>query len=127
MAKTKNKKFFLQALKASAGNVSQACKKSDISRMTYHRWKKTNVKFRKEVEEIQESLIDLAETMLMKNIKEGKTAEIIFYLKTRGRERGYIERMETVNKEVSDFDKLSDDELDKEIKTAEKKLNGKSK
>ena len=38
--------------------------------------------------------LDFAETMLMKHIREGDTTSLIFYLKTKGRERGYVERVE---------------------------------
>jgi hypothetical protein len=36
-----------------------------------------------------------AQAILIKNIKEGNTAELLFYLKTQGKSRGYVERQET--------------------------------
>ena len=50
--------------------------------------------FRFVVEEIQESLIDDAESELQKLIKDGNTAAILFFLKTKAKARGYIERQE---------------------------------
>jgi len=117
----KSKKYVLECFKNAAGNISLACEKAGISRMTFNRWYKANKKFKQDVDDVRESLIDLAESMLLKNIKDGKTAEIIFFLKTKGRERGYIERIETVNKEVSKFDELTDEELDAEIEKQENK------
>ncbi len=38
--------------------------------------------------------MDFAESQLYKQIKEGSTAATIFYLKTKGKKRGYIERQE---------------------------------
>lgn len=115
---TKQKQdLFIEALTSSAGNISVACKKVGISRETYYKWYK-NPKyksFKKSVDEVNEGLVDLAETMLFKNIKDGKTAEIIFFLKTKGRERGYVERVEIDNLPKSDIDKLSDEELEAEI------------
>ena len=57
-------------------------------------------KFETKVSDVGESNIDFAETVLLKNIREGKETSLIFFLKTKGRERGYIEKIEqdiTVN------------------------------
>ena len=42
--------------------------------------------------EVDEGSIDFAETMLHKNIRDGNVPSIIFYLKTKGKKRGYIEQ-----------------------------------
>jgi hypothetical protein len=41
-----------------------------------------------------ESVIDLAESKLIENIKDNDNTAIIFYLKTKGKHRGYVERNE---------------------------------
>ena len=41
-----------------------------------------------------ESVIDLAESKLMENIQANDNTAILFYLKTKGKKRGYIERNE---------------------------------
>jgi hypothetical protein len=41
-----------------------------------------------------ESMLDIAETKLFENIKDNDNTAIIFYLKTKGKSRGYIERSE---------------------------------
>lgn len=46
------------------------------------------------ITDARESMIDTAESMLYKQIGEGNTTAIIFFLKTQGRQRGYIERQE---------------------------------
>ncbi len=47
----------------------------------------------KEVErEALESTLDLAESKLIENIDKGKEASIFFYLKCKGKSRGYVEK-----------------------------------
>lgn len=104
---TDKQKKFLEALENSAGIVSTACKKMKISRQTYYNWKKKNEKFAEGVEEIKEGVIDFAESMLLQKIKEGDTTSIIFFLKTKGRHRGYVETKELeVNAKVEIIDDI---------------------
>lgn len=42
----------------------------------------------------KESLLDLAESKLIQNIQDQDTTSIIFYLKTQGKKRGYVEKQE---------------------------------
>ena len=91
MAKDKDK--FLEVFASKMGNVIKACEAASISRQTFYDWIKDK-DFANKVEEVKEGLLDFAEHQLLSNIKEGKTAEILFYLKTKGKKRGYIERSE---------------------------------
>jgi|TARA_R100000084_G_scaffold30359_1_gene11048 hypothetical protein len=91
MAKDRDK--FLEVFASKMGNVSKACKSANISRQTFYDWMKDQ-SFSEKVDEVKEGLLDFAEHQLLSNIKEGKTAEILFYLKTKGKKRGYIERQE---------------------------------
>lgn len=102
---TKDQKEFITVLRNSSCNVSVACAKKNISRQTYYNWKKNNSLFAQEVEHLEESLIDFAETKLMENIRDGKEASIFFFLKTRGKKRGYIETVEN-NVNVNPFEEL---------------------
>ncbi len=43
----------------------------------------------------REAMIDIAEGRLYQNVNSGDNTAIIFFLKTQGRSRGYIERYET--------------------------------
>jgi hypothetical protein len=91
---TKKRNIVLTALKKTGGNVSHACEQAGISRAGFYLEKQNNPDFAKEVEDIQEGVIDLVETALMKEIQNGNTACIIFFLKTKGKDRGYVERSE---------------------------------
>jgi len=90
----RDKEKFLEVFANNLGNVQDSCKAAGISRATYYVWKDNDQDFAQAVEEIQEGLIDLAESKLLDNIKSGKTNEILFYLRTKGKYRGYVERQE---------------------------------
>lgn len=88
------KKLFLQSLEKNLGVISPALKEVDINRATYLRWAKADPKFKEELDNINNTALDFAESQLYKNIKAGKEASLIFYLKCKGQERGYIERQQ---------------------------------
>jgi hypothetical protein len=93
---TKKQKDFLKVLKAKACNVSAACEAFGIDRQTHYNWfnNSANSTYKKEFESIQESLIDFAESQLLKNIQSGKETSLIFFLKCRAKHRGYLEKEE---------------------------------
>jgi hypothetical protein len=93
--KTDTKKgLMLEALEKSLGIVSTACKMVDISRQTHYAWLKADEEYKKAVNSIQDGVLDFAESHLYKLVKEGNPAATIFFLKTKGKKRGYIERQE---------------------------------
>lgn len=89
------KNALLNAYDKSMGNVSSACRTVNVSRETFYRFKREDPVFSERVNEIDESNLDFAETILLKNIREGKEASLIFFLKTKGRDRGYVERIDS--------------------------------
>lgn len=100
-----NKKAFLEQLKATLGNVTMACEAVGIDRATYYKWKQRDKSFAARVEEVNETALDFAESALKKNIKAGDTTAIIFYLKTRGKDRGYVEKTQIEQKTEVRFEK----------------------
>jgi hypothetical protein len=94
MTTKKKKEEFLKVFDKSAGNISLTCKVLKISRETFYRWCREDKKFKKEADEIRESLIDFAESQLLKKIKNEDLGAIIFFLKTKGKSRGYTEKQE---------------------------------
>ena len=89
-----HKKAIIEALEKSLGVVTTACKKVGIGRTQYYNWLKDDEEFAKEVDDIQNIALDFAESQLHKQIGDGNTSATIFYLKTKGKKRGYIERVE---------------------------------
>jgi len=89
-----HKKAIIEALEKSLGVVTTACKKVGVGRTTFYGWLKDDPEFAQQVNDIQDIAIDFVESKLFKNIEKGKTAEIIFYLKSKAKKRGYVERQE---------------------------------
>jgi hypothetical protein len=85
------KKRLLDALEKALGVVSDACRAANVNRDTFYRYKKQDPDFAAAVEEIEDVAIDFAESALYKQIKEGIPSSTIFFLKTKGKRRGYIE------------------------------------
>ena len=89
------KKSFLDALKKSLGIVSIACEKTGLGRHNHYRWLRDDADYNAAYDEILESTIDFVETSLYKQIKNENTQATLFYLKTKGRKRGYNEVIES--------------------------------
>ena len=89
-----NKRNVLEALEKSFGIVTTACKTVGVGRTQFYQWLKDDEVFRKQVDDLQNVTLDMAESQLHKQILGGNTTATIFYLKTKGKKRGYIERQE---------------------------------
>ncbi len=98
MAKTnkkqQTKKALLDALEKSLGIVTTACKIVGVNRTTFYQYLKDDPDFAQAVKDIEEVTLDFAESQLHKQIKDGNTPATIFYLKTKGKRRGFVERTE---------------------------------
>lgn len=77
-----------------AGNVSATCAALDIDRNTFMAWREKFPELGQKLNEVDESLIDFSESKLLESINEGNLTAIIFHLKTKGKDRGYVERVE---------------------------------
>ena len=90
------KKGMIEALEKSLGIVTTACKTVGITRKTHYEWYKKDEAYRAEVDALENMTLDFAESQLHRQIKDGNTSATIFYLKTKGRKRGYVERQENM-------------------------------
>jgi len=88
------KRQLVKALEKSLGIVSTACQSIGISRTTYYKYYNEDEDFRQSVDSISNIALDCAESQLFELIKEKNVTAIIFFLKTKGKRRGYIERQE---------------------------------
>lgn len=85
------KQRVLSQLRHFRGIVSNACKEAGVGRSTFYKWVNEDDEFAQRVCEIQEEQIDFVEDKLLTLIEQGNSTAIIFYLKTRGRKRGWDE------------------------------------
>ena len=93
---TIKKEKFIELFFAKTGNISLLCKAIGIHRSTYYEWISKDEEFKKKVEIEREGLIDFAESKLFNLIDDKNVTAIIFFLKTRAKDRGYIEKIEQV-------------------------------
>lgn len=98
------------ALRKKAGNVTEAAKALNVTRQALHYHIANDESLQQIVIDARESLVDVAESALLKSVRRGNTAAIIFALKTQGKSRGYVERQE-IDHRITDVTTLSDEEL----------------
>ena len=92
--KLTKKETFLKALKNNLGHISKSCIAANIHRRTYYSWIDKDNKFKDDCNDVSEGLVDLVESKLLENINNNDNTCIIFFLKTKGKSRGYIEKQE---------------------------------
>lgn len=107
----------IEALQSSLGIVTKACESVGIDRKTHYNWYNSDPEYKESVDSISDIALDFVESKLhekISGIQVGKETKdglevytvppsdtaIIFYLKTKGKKRGYIERVETENSSV---------------------------
>lgn len=98
-AELKNR--LLLALEDHKGLISSACAQCHISRETYYNWCKNDPEFKEKASEILDRVGDFVESSLMNLISKGDTPAIIFYCKTKLKNRGFVERIEQTGKDGS--------------------------
>ena len=88
---TLKKAAMLEALEKSLGVVTTAAKSIGITRESHYEWLRTDENYKVKVESLCDVALDFAESQLHKQIQNGEVSSTIFYLKTKGRSRGYVE------------------------------------
>ena len=80
------------------GNVAAIARRLGVSRSTVWARVQESPTLTAALEDARESMVDNAESALYKKVIEGiDTTALIFFLKTQGRKRGYIEKQEVEN------------------------------
>lgn len=85
---TKQQEEFLRVLQQSLGIVGLALQQTNVSRDEFDDWM-LEFEFEQKVKEVGELSVDYVENQLLKLIQQGELSAITFYLKTKGKNRGY--------------------------------------
>ena len=88
------KEIFLAIFGNQSGHIGNTCIAAGINRRTYHQWIADDQEFADKCFDVQEALLDTAESKLHENINGNQIQAITFFLKTKGKSRGYVERQE---------------------------------
>jgi len=93
---------YLDVLKKTFNNITQASKVIGISRQTHYDWLNNDPEYRQayESEEFNEQLCDMVEGKLIEQAISGNTAVLIFMAKTKLKSRGYVEKHEIDYRQV---------------------------
>lgn len=83
-----------RALNATGGLLTYAAKKLGITYQALHIRLKKTPKLQNVYDAIQESHIDLAESGVVKHLKDQDPEMIRFYLQTKGKKRGYTKTVD---------------------------------
>lgn len=94
--KEDRKEMFIDNLKASGGIICVACESTGINRSTYYRWRESDKEFADAVDEVMDAQVDFVESKLMELINAHDTTATIFYLKTKGKKRGWTEKQQPI-------------------------------
>ena len=112
---TLKKNAMLEALKKSLGIVTKAVEMVGIDRQTHYNWLKDDADYKAKVEALDDVVLDFAESKLHQSINNGSDTATIFFLKTKGKKRGYIEKSEitqtNLNVEVQEVTEEMQNEL----------------
>ena len=91
---SKNKLALREAMERNLGIVTLACKEAGLSRMTFYHYYNTDEEFRKAIDDLENYTLDWVESQLITAIKEGSEKSIHFYLKHKGKKRGWGEALD---------------------------------
>lgn len=87
------------AIKSSRGLKSHAAQRLGCNRATVDRYIREYATVKQAHEEARQATTDLAEASLYRAIQNGEGWATCFYLKTQGKDRGYVERQEVTGRD----------------------------
>ena len=87
---TPRQRHYLEVFAKSVGNLSKTAQAAGVPRRTVYNWLKNCPAFAGACSEVNQNCIDIAEGHLFDLMERGSVRAVIFFLKTRGRSRGYF-------------------------------------
>jgi hypothetical protein len=95
--------FIIEQIKLNRGNLAAVGRACRISRQSVFERVARSVPAQRALEEARQTMLDDAENTLYERALAGNTAELIFFLKTQGKMRGYVERQEVTTPMSEDY------------------------
>jgi len=99
MGKQYTAQEFIDAIPGTGGIVSALARKVQCDWNTAKKWIDEYPTVKRAYDAECESMLDLAESTLLKNIKDGDTADAKWYLTKKGKRRGYGDSVEVLGKD----------------------------
>ena len=87
----------LGVVSVAAKSIAKTEKETETLRRMHYDWLKKDEAYAEQVTSIENIALDFAESQLHKQIQNGEVASTLFYLKTKGKKRGYVERVDIGN------------------------------
>lgn len=84
----KKQRNFIEVLNRNLGILSKTLVETGVDREDYLDWLE-EIEFYNEVQTIEDTSLDYVESRLLRQIEEGNVSAITFYLRTKGKDRGY--------------------------------------
>ena len=111
-----------EALRKTGGFIGTSAQLLGCSRSTLHRFMEKHPQLRDVAADVGEDILDIAETKLIQNIRAGKSTDIQFLLRTKGKHRGFTFQVEHAGPKGGpipvensypepDFDSMTDEQL----------------
>lgn len=98
----------IEAIRKNNGILAAAARSLSCTRQTVQNYVNNYSTVKDAYREANETNIDFVESQLMKKIKSGDTTSIIFFLKTKAKHRGYVERIENTGANGAPLFSLTD-------------------
>lgn len=84
----------IEALEKNGGFVSTTAEALNVTPQAIYKRIKSSKRLRQALTDIETKHLDFAESKLLKKIKNDDLGAICFYLKCKGKDRGYVERQQ---------------------------------
>lgn len=94
---------YIEAVREAQGLLTVAARRLGVGRSAIYDMAKRHPEVQEAIDEARERMTDLAEGKLYSKISDGDITSIIFYLKTQGKRRGYVEKQEIEHQSHGDI------------------------
>jgi AcrR family transcriptional regulator len=97
------------------GNIAAIARALGVSRGTIHNRIDSSPRLKVELEQARQTMLDHVESALYAKVLAGDTTAMIFWLKTQGKRRGWVERTEVTGADGGPIKHADESEIDREL------------